>query len=252
MRASATLCLVLASLAGAETPMRREADARFAIDAEFQNKGGVQYFYSLLESAAAPEKDSTFQLFRPFDLPDVWTRLDGPVHVVLSRLVYTVEKDVSFFDEARVRDTRYINAVAKGMNVTRRDDGSFRVAATPANSFSIEYFDAAKLGQAAGLLPAVQRVLELTGISEAPVAVVFQHNRDFARVFGMRTAAAGFTWTAHYPLGPGRTRLVVFTMSYLHTLPPFFLGGAKRVFRESTDGARVLIDALRAYQPPAN
>ncbi|MBL8920559.1 MAG: hypothetical protein JNJ54_16970 [Myxococcaceae bacterium] len=249
MRTWATVCLLIAGLAGAETPLRREAEPRFAIDTTFQDKGGVQYFYTLVEPEAAA-KDVTFQLFRPFDVPDVWAKLEAPTHVVLSRLVYTVEKDVSFFNEARVRDTRYINAVAKGMNVTRREDGSFQVAAMPANSFTIEYFDAAKLGQASGLMPAVQRVLELTGVAESPVAIVFQHNRDFARVFGMRTAAAGFTWTAHYPVGPGRTRLVVFTMSYLHTLPPFFLGGAKRVFRESTDGARVLIDALRAYQPP--
>lgn len=251
MRLGVILCLVLSSVAGAETPMRRESDARFAIDGAFQDKGGVQYFYALVEPEAAA-KDATFQLFRPFDVPDVWAGLERPTHVVLSRLVYTVEKDISFFSEARVRDPRYINGVAKGMNVTRREDGSFFVAATPANTFTIEYLDAAKLAGDAGRLPAVARVLELSGVSAPPTAVVFQHNRDFARVFGMRTAASGFTWTAHYPLGPGRTRLVVFTMSYLHTLPPFFLGGAKRVFRESTDGARVLIDALRAYQPPAN
>lgn len=246
----ATLLLLIPALASAETPLRRETDARFAIDAAFQDKGGVQYFYALLEPEPSPEKNATFTLFRPFDLPDVWGRLDAPTHVVLSRIVYTVEKDVSFFSEARVRDVGYINGVAKEMEVVKREDGSFRVGKMPANTFTIEYFDAARLAQGATELPAIKRLLELTGVTEPPASVVFQHNRDFSRVMGMRTAEAGFTWTAHYALSPGRTRLVVFTMSYLRTMPPFFLGGARRVFRESTEGARVLIDNLRAFEPP--
>jgi len=242
--------LSIAGPAAAETPLRREADARFAIDAAFQDKGGVQYFYLLLPSDPSPETDATFALFRPFDVNDVWKGLDAPTNVVLSRLVYTVERDVSFFSEARARDVDYINAVAKEMDIVKRADGSFRVGRMPANTFRIEYYDAARLSTGALELPAVKRALELAGLGLTPTSVVFQQNDDFSRVLGMRTAAAGFTWTVHGAIAPGRTRLVVFTMSYLHTLPPFFLGGPRRVFRESTEGARVLIDNLRAYQPP--
>lgn len=243
------LLLVSGVAFAAETPLRREGACDFAIDAAFQDKGGVQYFYALLPSEPSPESDATFLRFRPFDVAGVFSGLSSPPHVVLSRLVYTVEKDASFFSEARARDVGYINAVAKEMDVTRRDDGSFRVAATPSNTFTIEYYDAAKLAAGASSMPAIVRAVELAGMKEAPVSVVFQQNRDFSRVMGMRTADGSFTWTLHFALAPGRTRLVVFTMSYLRTLPPFFLGGARRVFRESTEGARVLIDNLRAYQP---
>lgn len=249
MKGFAAVLLVSGLAFAAETPLRRESACDFAIDPAFQDRGGVQYFYALLPSEPSPENDATFTRFRPFDTSDVFSGLSSPPHVVLSRLVYTVEKDSSFFSEARARDVGYINAVAKEMDVTRRSDGSFRVGATPSNTFTIDYYDAAKLAAGASAMPAVVRAVELAGVKEPPVSVVFQQNRDFSRVMGMRTADGSFTWTLHFALAPGRTRLVVFTMSYLRTLPPFFLGGARRVFRESTEGARVLIDNLRAYQP---
>jgi hypothetical protein len=242
--------VLFSTLAGATpTPLRRESDPRFTIDVPFQDKGGVQYFYALLPNESSPERNETFALFRPFDASNVWSRLDSPPSVVMSRLVYTVERDVSFFNEARARDVEYINAVAKEMDVVKREDGTFRVGKMPANTFRIDYFDADRLAKGALELPAVRRALELSGI-ETPTNVVFQENSEFSRVMGMRIADGSVTWTIHAAIGPGRTRVVVFTMSYLRTLPPFFLGGPGRVLRESTEGARVLIDNLRAYQPP--
>ncbi len=249
VRSLGAIVLVSSLASAAETPLRRESDARFVIDVQFQDKGGVQYFYALLPSEPSPEKNATFALFRPFDASNVWSRLDSPPSVVVSRLVYTVERDVSFFNEARARDVEYINAVAREMAVVKRDDGTFRVGKMPANTFRIDYFDADRLAKGGLELPAVKRALELSGI-ETPTNVVFQENSEFDRVMGMRTADGSVTWTMHVAIAPGRTRVVVFTMSYLRTLPPFFLGGPGRVFRESTEGARVLIDNLRGYQPP--
>lgn len=250
MRVVGSLLVVMAGLAfSAETELRRETSCDFAIDAAFQDAGGVQYFYALVPPQPSPDTDATFVRFKPFDPSAVFDGLSSPPHVVLSRLTYTVEKDVSFFTEARARDPGYINAVAKDMEVTKRPDGSFRVGAAPSNTFTIEYFDAARLAAGASSTPAIARALELSNLPERPTSVVFQQNRDFARIMGVRTADGSFTWTLHYAIAPGRTRLVVLTMSYLRTLPPFFLGGAGRVFRESTEGARALIDSLRAYQP---
>ncbi|MCA2980116.1 MAG: hypothetical protein INH41_15100 [Myxococcaceae bacterium] len=242
------LVAVGSTVALAETPLRREASPGFGVDVAFQDRGGVQYFYELVRADQAAALTATFSTFRPFDVHDVWKRLDAPTNVVMSRLVYTIEKDVSFFTEARARDVDYINAIAREARVSRNDDGTFRASRTPANTFRIEYFDAARVQAVVSALPALARVLELSGLEGPPHAVIFQENRDFDRVMGFRTAEGSFTWTAHYPAGRGRTRLVVFVMSYLHTLPPFFLGGETRVFRESTEGARVLIDRLRDYR----
>lgn len=240
--------LGLCSTALAQTPMRREVAPQFVVDPAFQDRGGVQYFYSLLPADEGPETDPVFTLFRPFDGADRYRGLESPPHVVLSRLVYTVEKDVSFFSERRARDVDYINAVAKGMNVTARDDGSFRVGKMPSNTFRVRYFNGPEVERLQRELPGLKLLVDLSAQPTAPASVVFQENSDFSRVMGMRTAEASFTWTGHYAVAPGRTRVIVYTMSYLASLPPFFLGGPRRVFRESTEGARVLIDNLRAYE----
>lgn len=229
--------------------MRRETDVRFALDEAFLARGGVQYFYELAKKEPSPETASaTFELFRDLDLPGRW-RSEQPLHVVMSRIVYEVDKDASFFSAARAFDLPYINTVAPEYRISRLPDGGFRSEAMPANDFRIEYLHAAEVARRA-TEPAVARVLSFLGAAGPPVSIVFQQNDDFARVLGMRTAELGLTWTAHVALKPGRTRLYVCTMSYLHSLPPFIMGGEKRVFRESFDGAALLIERLRAYRDP--
>jgi hypothetical protein len=245
--------LVTAATAYAdEAPvMRREASVRFELDPAFQADGGVQYFYELAEKEPSPETASkAFALFRAFDVTGAWAARTEPLNVVMSRIVYTMEKDSSFFNPRRAKDVDYLNAVAPGLDITRVNDDTYRTSATPANSFRIRWLDSAavkRLPREEGLT----RLLELCASPALPDSVVVQDNSGFAKVLGWRTGEASFTWTAHYPLAPGRTRVCVFTMSYLHNLPPFFMGGEGRVFSESVNGAATLIRNLRAYRPPA-
>ncbi len=222
---------------------------RFAVDETYLRSGGVQFFYELAHREPSPETASaTFPLFRAFDESGRW-KSAAPLNVVMSRLVYEVDKDVSFFTEARANDLTYINTVAPEYRITRQPDGGFRSGAMPSNAFTIRFFDEAAVRRRAGS-GAVARFLELLAAPGLPHSIVFQQNDEFARVLGWRTAELSVTWTAHFSLGPGRTRLQVCTMSYLHSMPPFFLGGEKRVYRESVDGASQLIDALRRYRDP--
>lgn len=242
--------LLLASVAAVSgaAPMRQEKDPRFPLDEPFLADGGVQFFYELAPKLSLPDSSSAaFTLFRPLEATNRW-KTAGPLHVVMSRLVYEVDKDASFFTEARANDLSYINTVAKEYRISRDADGGFRSDAMPSNTFFIRFYDEAALRREEGR-GALARFLALVAVP-SPVSVVFQQNDNFARVMGARTGELGITWTAHYALRPGRTRLQVCTMSYLHTLPPFFLGGDQRVYRESVDGASALIDALRRYRDP--
>jgi hypothetical protein len=226
-------------LASAEKPpMRLETNQTFAVDPAFLDSGGVQYSFTLLSADKKPATRAEFQAFRPFDMNSFY---EPSLHVVMSRIVYQVEKDVAFFSEARIRDVTYMNAIGEGYNISSNTDGTFKVGKTPSNTMALRYFSrVSEIPEAiAAALFGAQHVQQ----------VVFQENTHFARIMGMRTGALGVTWTAHESLGPGRTRIHVFTMSYLYNLPPVFLGGEKRVFRESVEGALQLISALRAYSP---
>jgi len=240
-----------AVVAHAGPPMRQEPVLAFAIDEPFQQDGGVQYFYALTKKDAAASSP-TVAFFRGFDEGDRWSAAAQPVHVVTSRIVYTVEKDAAFFTEARATDVGWMNAVAPELQVTARPDGGFHAGKMPSNDFTVRFLEGAALAAQPGD-GGVARLVSLLPDAGVPASVVVQENFDFARVMGVRTGAFSVTWTGHLRLGPGRTRVHVVTMSAIHTLPPFFLGGERRVFNESVAGALDLIERLRAapVSPPS-
>lgn len=246
------LILIGAVLAGAaaqgDVASRRESDARFPIDDDFQRDGGVQFFYELVKQDVPPSKAAAFKTYEPFDFRKRYATSSSPLHLVVGRVSYTLDKDISFFSERQVRDENYIAAVAKGYGIKKQPDGTYRVSKIPSNSFRIHYFDQAEVARRASG-GGMARLLEFMPDAGLPPVVVVQENYNFSRVMGVRTGDFSYTWTAHYPLGPGRTQLNVCTMSYLHSLPPFFLGGDARVLSESIDGTTAFIERLRAYQP---
>jgi hypothetical protein len=251
LKVASGCAVLLAAAALARPPMRQEPALAFAVDEPFQQDGGVQYFYELAKKdAAAPS--ATFTFFRAFDEAGRWAAQGKPLHVVMSRIVYTVDKDAAFFTEARAKDAAWMNTVAPEFDVSTRPDGGFRAGKMPANDFTIRFLDEEALASqpADGGLAHVTALLPDAGPLHS---VVVQENFDFSRVMGVRTGAFSATWTAHQAVAPGQVRVHVFTMSALHTLPPFFLGGEKRVFNESVAGALDLIERLRAapVTPPA-
>ncbi|MDP1821622.1 MAG: hypothetical protein Q8L48_00180 [Archangium sp.] len=221
--------LLISSVMTAGPAWQREARADFAADPAFQADGGVQLYFGLMrpDEAAA---------FRTLDL----NGRGEAEHVAVVRLSYTLEKDASFFTRERVTDLSYVQAIAPDMDVSQQPDGGFHVGRLPANDFSVRFF-----ADASGF-PAQLKLAHEPG---TPASIVVQENTGFSRVMGMRTAEASITWTLHHALAPGRTRVTVLTVSYLHNLPPFFLGGEARMFRETVENALRLISRLRAHPP---
>ena len=230
----------VALLLSSAPELRREENLDFTPDSAFQSDGGVQFFYSLAspdEARGAPEGSALARLRRLDDrgMPS------EALHVLMIRLVYTLERDISFFTEARARDLNYLNALAPELRATVNARGVFHADLTPANDFTLEWQE-----PVAGDSPLLQFLPEGT----KPASIIIQRNFDFARVMGFRTAERTVTWTAHVPLGFGRTRVFVCTFSLMHNIPPPFLGGKQRVYREALDNTAMLIARLREYDRP--
>lgn len=244
--------LVLLPLLGAtaaearKPPVRREERVSFAVDAAFQDRGGVQYFYQLIDQDEDALAHDAFAKLQPLDVRGRWAGRKEPLYVLVSRIVYTLDKDVAFFTPERVRDVSYMNTILPGVGIRQKSSGQYTVAKMPANTFTLRYLGREELS-ATPRDAALERFLSLTPEPGLPDSVVQQENFDFSRVMGARTSDLSVTWTAHYPLAPGRTRVAVCTMSLLYNLPPFFVGGARRVHDEALGGALILIQNLRAY-----
>ncbi|MEQ1731350.1 MAG: hypothetical protein ABL982_23515, partial [Vicinamibacterales bacterium] len=221
--------LLISSMMTGVPEWKREARADFAADPAFQGDGGVQVYFEVMTPTEA-------LAFQSLDL----NGLGKAEHVAVVRLSYTLDKDASFFTQERVTDLAYVQAIAPDMKVSQQPDGGFVVGRTPANRFSVRFFT-----DTSGF-PAQTKLAHEPG---PPSSLVIQQNTGFSRVMGWRTAEASITWTLHHALAPGRTRVTVLTVSYLHNLPPFFLGGEARMFRETMENAQALISRLRAYRP---
>ena len=244
---AASLVAASGAYGGEAVLMRREPSLRFDVDEAFQADGGVQYFYELTtanRSAAAASQ--SLPLFLAFAVGGRQAARTEPLSVVATRVVHTIDKDSSFFTEERAKDVAYLNTVAPGLGIVRVAPDTYRVAATPSNLFRLRWLDADAVRRGAHT-QGLSRLLELTAGAALPESVVVQENREFARVMGFRTGDASVTWTAHYPLRPGQTRICIFSMSTLYNLPPKFLGGEERVYSETVNAIAGLIRNLRAY-----
>ncbi|MFO0599599.1 MAG: hypothetical protein U0228_30110 [Myxococcaceae bacterium] len=240
IRASALTALVAATALGAGPTVRREEKCDFEPDPAFEADGGVQIFFELVNAEALPATNPHFQAFQVLDRGDRWGAATEPLHVAMVKLSYVVEKDVSFFSASRLLDLGWVQTIAPDMNITSQPDGGFLVGRTPANHFTLDFHADASFA------PDVARLAKSSG---APVLV--QENTGFARVMGWRTGDWSATWTFHERLAAGKTRVTVLTLSYLFNVPPFFLGGEARVFRETVEHAVALISRLRAFHEDA-
>ncbi|PZR08041.1 MAG: hypothetical protein DI536_25735 [Archangium gephyra] len=240
MRRAFVLTLFATSALAAEPTMRRETRLEFAIDDAFQNDGGVQFFYEFFEPAQVADAGVGTDFARVRTLDDKATHGEQ-LHAVMSRIVYTLERDITYFTEARARDVKYINTIAPEVKATVDAKGVFHTSKPPANSFTIEWQKPLREDSPyRAFLPAGAEIDSL----------IVQRNSDFDRMFGFKTAERAVTWTAHQPLGEGRTRVFVVTMSLMHNIPPGFMGGKERVYKEAVESATQLIGRLRNYKGP--
>ncbi|MBM4377767.1 MAG: hypothetical protein FJ086_00435 [Deltaproteobacteria bacterium] len=248
VRMLALLALTVASAAGAdEGPVvRRELAPHFAPDEAFLAQGGVQYFYDYFDKDEAAGQEREFPAFRGLDPAGRWEARRDPLYRVVARFVYDIHKDVSFFSAARVKDVAYMNRVCPSCNIREAPGGLYRVGQMPANTSRVRCFDRGQF-QAVQSEPWAQQLLGLTRGMGTPDAVVLQENFDFERIVGMQTGEGSTTVTAHYALGPGRTRIAVHLVTLMHNIPPFFLGGTGRVKDITLEGALSLIRQLRRY-----
>ncbi|MGV3622413.1 MAG: hypothetical protein ACO1OB_16465 [Archangium sp.] len=234
------LTLLATSALAADPTMRRETKLEFEVDDAFQNDGGVQFFYEFFEPAQVADAGVGTDFAKVRTLDDK-AKGGEALHAVMSRIVYTLERDITFFTEARARDVNYINTIAPEVKATVDAKGVFRTHKPPANSFTIEWQKPLREGSPyRQFLPPDVEVDSL----------IIQRNSDFDRMVGFKTAERAVTWTAHQSLGEGRTRVFVVTMSLMHNIPPGFMGGKDRVYKEAVESATQLIGRLRRYRGP--
>ncbi|MDQ3265373.1 MAG: hypothetical protein M3Y59_17235 [Myxococcota bacterium] len=226
---------------------RREGVLRFGVDPSLQDRGGAQYFFTVLHPQPSPlQREPVRSLARM--LPAGGKDWD-PLHAMASRFVYTLEKDVTFFTAERADDLTYIRALMPEANVERLGDRFFRSHLLPASNFRVRFLGTPQLAQPEQG-PLIKTFVAFAPELGVPTAIAIQVNEDFERVMAVRTAEISVTWTGYYRLERGRTRVVSYGLTLLHNTPPFFLGGDDRLHDSLLKEMVRLIHGMRTLRPP--
>jgi hypothetical protein len=227
--------------------VRQEDKFLFALDQDLLRADGIQFFYELDKGVSANSLFSpALQLSHVLDTQGELAASGEVFHVLVTRAAYDVNKDISFFQAPRLLDPVYMNAILPGYGIRQLETHRYSVSATPANTFTLDLVGRDQI-LSSPATSAEQAIVRWEAGLGVPDLIVKQHNYGFSRVMGVRTSLMSRTFTAHYSLGAGRTRIIVTSLSYLYNIPPFFLGGAGRVYKEARKGALTAIQNLRAY-----
>ena len=169
----------------------------------------------------------------PFDLSDYWkNRGQEDYHILMSKAVYQVEVEASFFSRSRLSDIGFINRTFSGPEIKKIGENQFQVSGgtfNPDFKYDLFFYQNKDLtGKVRDLVNYTRKKNPELG---SPVLTMLQHNYDYGRVMFHKTSKMSVTLSNYYALG-SKTVVVSYTLNYIHNLPPSLLGGPEALVGE--------------------
>lgn len=169
----------------------------------------------------------------PFDLSDYWkNRGQEDYHVLMSKAIYQVDIDASFFTKRRLSDIGFINRTFSGPEIKKIGQNQFEVAGGTFNpDFKYDLFFYSNENLSGKVLDLVNYTKQKNPELGSPVLTSLQHNHDYGRVMFHRTSKMSITLSNYYAIN-GKTVVVSYTLNYIHNLPPALWGGPEALVGE--------------------
>lgn len=249
------LAVVEFSLAGdsARYSIRRENALTFNLESENLSRNQIQYAFEIVDSDEDPTQVKGFESFLPLDSGRNWmNRGKESYYVLLSKVAYEVNKDISFFSQSQATDLRFVQAMMPEIPVKKTDQNTFFVesafASRPSYRILVQTFSRDQvmgLSSDHPIRKAMARDSALRG--EIPDWSVVQTTDQFGTVMGARTSKVSYVLTKHYRVRAGRTLVVTQIFGLLYNVPPFFAGGAGRLHSDFSADFLALPSRINAY-----
>ncbi len=220
----------------------------FALDLDGLKKGDVQYHSELIVAPRSPLASKGFQVALGMDYPRYWSnRGDDRYSVMLGRAAFTIDKPVEYYTRERALNVDRLNRLMPEFPLKKlgTETGLFKSESAPSCKIKIETFSKADVLKLEVTRPELQFPERLHPELGTPDFLVLQNNFDFDRIFGFRTSQGAITLSAHYRYSPEQTLVLVYSLGFLHNLPPDLWGGAQLVMDTSRDATLVLVERLR-------
>lgn len=224
-------------------------------------KQKVQMFVGLLDKKLERvnnELPAGFDFFNdalPLDVFDYWqNKGDESYYVLVTKVVYVIEQDVSIFNESLLSDEQMLKKKMPDYRLKKIGDNQFHMECgfmAPSFDYNLKFHRPPFKDKQASVQKELQRLNPELGV---PELMVVQHNYNYGRVMLHKTSKMSVCIANYYPFDDGKTLEVNYTLNYIHDLPPNLLGGHKLLIREIKEGiadlifnTRIILDSNSGY-----
>ncbi len=178
----------------------------------------------------------------PLDIYDYWNkRRDENYFVLLTKVVYLIDKDITFFDEEILSNEQIIQEKMPEYHIEKTGSNKFHIDCgflAPSFDYELNFYRPPFVGKIADVQKKIEKLNPELG---RPMFSVVQHNYKYGRVLMHKTSKMSVCIANYYPFANGKTLEVNYTLNYIYELPPGLLGGHRMLIREIKDGIASLI-----------
>ncbi|WP_020531769.1 hypothetical protein [Flexithrix dorotheae] len=250
--------LIFLGSINAEPVLKKENRLEFQIDETILNGKDIQYYLILVDKegkviSETKENESEFSFekqVKPFDIYNYWDKKgDEEYFILMTKVAYVVDKDISFFSEKKLSDVNFLNERLPDYKIEETGDKKYKIHCgflAPSFEYDLSFYRP-PYSQHPEIKSLVQNICieQINTKLPMPSLTLVQHNYNFSRVLMQKTSKMSVSVSNFYAFEEDKTLEINYTLNYIYELPPKFLGGHDLVINEILDGIKGLIIKTR-------
>ena len=205
------------------------------------NKDGSQADCDLNAPLAFEQEALPLDIFNYYE-----NRGEEEYYTLLTKNVYGLNQDISFFTSSKLSDESYLQSVMPH-NVLTKTEESYELEVgfgAPDISYTLDFYTETELTCQQPELAKYVKANDNTNL-KASLTVV-QHNYHFGKVLGQKTSKMSVSVTRYFDAGQGQTMAINYTLNFIHNLPPTLLGGGNLLVKQIKEGVIALVRDTRS------
>lgn len=235
-----------------ELQISNEENLKFLINYSGIFDNSIQMYYALLDKELNSVRCDYNGLIDfdthmlPLDIHGYYAnRGEEEYYTLLTKTVYGLNQDISYFTKERLSDEKYLKEVMPYNKLSKNEDSYFLEVGfgAPDITYSLDFYSNDELkDQFPELLTYFQ---QYDNLNKEPGIAVFQHNHTFSKVLGQKTSKMSLSVTRYFDVGNNQTIVINYTLNFIHNLPPTLLGGGSLLINQMKEGVIALVRDTR-------
>ena len=209
----------------------------------------IFFYHSLLKRKANKDPLGEAPSFsfpdhaKPLDLYDYWDHKgEEQYDVLLTKVAYVLDKPIYFFSEERFADPGFISQTMPAAKI-KRIDSIYRISVgfgAPEIDYTLHFYSPEEFEYQ---YPKLKNYFKkYDGLDLSSNLIIVQHNFKYGKVMFQETSKMSISISRYFKLNQEQTLVFNYTLSYIHNIPPSFIGGSDFLIDKIKEGIKALID----------